>query len=98
MGTRNDYDKEYKENITKAVIQAQKNGKGISESAKEYGIPDSSLHRWVREYKKNGTFVGSGNVKPENEELIKLKRLNKELEEENAILKKAAAYFAKNQK
>ena len=98
MGRRNDYDKEYKENITKAVIQARKNGKSISESAKEYGIPDSSLHRWVREYKKNGTFVGSGNIKPENEEIVKLRKLTKDLQEENDILKKAAAYFAKNQK
>ena len=98
MGTRNNYDKEFKENVTKAVMLAQKNGKTVEQSAKEYGIPKDTLQRWLYEYRKNGTFVGSGNIKPENEELIKLKRLNKELEEENAILKKAAAYFAKNQK
>jgi transposase-like protein len=36
-------------------------------------------------------------VLPENEELVKLKRENKDLREENAFLKKAAAYFAKQQ-
>lgn len=39
MGPRNNYDKEYKESITKAVILARKNGKTLKESAKEYGIP-----------------------------------------------------------
>ena len=92
------YDKEYKENITQAVILARKNGKSITESAKEYGIPYDTLQGWVRDYTKNGTFVGSGNIKPENEEIFKLKKELAEAKEENAILKKAAAYFAKNQK
>ena len=50
------YDKEYKANITEAVILAQKNGKSVADSAKEYGIPSDTLHGWVRDYKKNGTF------------------------------------------
>jgi len=79
------YDKEYKESITQAVTLARKNGKSIAQSAKEYGIPYDTLQGWVRDYEKNGAFVGSGNIKPENEELIKLKRLNKELQEENKI-------------
>jgi len=43
-------------------------------------------------------FVGSGYILPENEELVRLRRENKRLEEEIYILKKAAAYFAQNQK
>ncbi|MGI6086214.1 MAG: transposase [Acetivibrionales bacterium] len=43
-------------------------------------------------------FVGSGNVLPENEEIVRLRRENKELREEVYILKNAAAYFAKHQK
>jgi transposase len=43
-------------------------------------------------------FVGSGRVLPENEEIVRLRRENRDLREENEILKKAAAYFAKHQK
>ena len=95
---KTNYDKEYKENITKATILALSKGKSVNASAQEYGIPQTCLSRWVREYQHNGKFVGSGNIKPENEEVIKLKKLNKELQEENEILKKAAAYFAKSVK
>lgn len=98
MGTNRNYDKEYKTNITEAVILAQKNGKSIADSAKEYGIPADTLYGWVKGYTKNGTFVGSGNIKPENEEIFRLKKELAEAKEENAILKKAAAYFAKNLK
>jgi len=98
MGTNRRYDKEYKESITQAVILARKNGKTIAESAKEYGIPYDTLQGWVREYEKNGKFVGSGNIKPENEEIYKLRKELADAKEENAILKKAAAYFAKNLK
>ena len=77
---------------------AQKKGRSISQSAQEYGIPRATVGRWIKEYKKNGTFVGSGNIKPENQEMYELKKKLADLEEENAILKKAAACFAKNQK
>ena len=98
MGTRNNYDKEYKKNITEAAILAKGNGKSIAQIAKEYGIIADTLRNWIKEYEKNGKFVGSGNIKPENEEIYKLKKELAEAKEENAILKKAAAYFAKNQK
>lgn len=43
-------------------------------------------------------FPGSGNLKPEDEEMRRLRKENADLREENEILKKAAAYFAKNLK
>jgi transposase len=42
--------------------------------------------------------VGSSHIKPEDEAFKKLQKENKELKEKNEILKKAVAYFAKNQK
>jgi transposase len=54
----------------------------------------------MKRYRENQEkpFVGSGRVLPENEEMVRLRRENKNLREENEILKKAAAYFAKNQR
>jgi len=51
---------------------------------KELGLAYNTLHRWVKEYKEsNGkSFVGSGNIKPQNQEIIELRRRNQELEEE----------------
>ena len=43
-------------------------------------------------------FPDSGKLRPEDEEIRKLKRRIADLEEENAILKKATAIFARHQK
>jgi len=43
-------------------------------------------------------FPGSGKLSTEDENVRKLERQIRELREENEILKKAAAYFAKNQR
>jgi transposase len=72
----------------------------VAELSRETGINENTLYGWIRRYRQNREkpFVGSGHVLPENEELVHLKRENKNLREENEILKKAAAYFAKNQR
>jgi len=58
------------------------------------------MYRWVSEYRQDGSaaFPGKGHLKPEDAEMRRLKRENEELREENEILKKAAAIFAKHQK
>lgn len=91
------YDAEYKTEICKRVIET---GASVASVAREVGVNENTLYTWVQRYKENSKkpFVGSGNIKPENEELIKLKKEIKDLREENEILKKAATYFAKNQK
>lgn len=68
--------------------------------AEEIGVHYTTIRDWVRYYKADGenAFPGSGNLKPEDEEIRRLRRQLADLKEENEILKKAAAYFAKNQK
>ena len=63
-------------------------------------ISPKTLHKWVADYKKDAehSFVGSGNLKPEDREKRELQKRVRDLEEENAILKKAMSIFAKNQK
>ena len=72
----------------------------VVELSRETGISENTLYGWVKRYRENKDkpFVGSGHILPENEEMVKLRRENKDLREENEILKKAAAYFAKHQK
>jgi len=94
------YDKEFKKNAVRTALIALENGKPIGQTAKEYGINLKTFYQWVHKYKNDSTncFVGSGNLKPEDAEIKRLKKELSDALEENAILKKAAAYFAKNQK
>lgn len=94
---KNIYDADYKK---QAVQLCKEEGQTIAQTARSLGISYKTLHRWCNEYKQNkgAGFVGSGNIKPENQDLLALKRRNRELEEELAILKKALGIFSKDQK
>ena len=91
------YNQEYKVEICKRITEYGETVAGVS---RETGINTNSLYTWVQRYRENKEkpFTGSGHVKAENEELSKLQKEIRELREENEILKKAAAFFAKNQK
>lgn len=80
-------------------IEAEKTGESLSKVARELGVRPTTMHGWVQKYKESpGTsFPGSGHLKPEDERLRKLEKEIRDLKEENEILKKAAAYFAKSQ-
>ena len=65
--------------------------------ARELGIPRNRLYKWAQDLdtKGAGAFGGSGRPKAAQDELAVLERENARLREENEILKKAAAYFAR---
>lgn len=89
------YSKQYKEEAVKLVEESEHS---LAVVARELGVNENTLRGWVKDAKNNpNPFPGSGRVSCENEdELTKLQRKICELKEENEILKKAAAYFAKN--
>lgn len=91
------FDKEYK---TMAVNRAKESGKSVAEVARELDLSPNTLHGWISKFSKHGdkAFPGSGHLHEAEDELRKLRKEIMDLKEENAILKKAAAYFAKNQK
>jgi transposase len=91
------YDPAYKLELCKTVESGYAT---VPELSRETGISENTLYIWMKRYRENRDkpFVGSGRVLPENEEMVRLRRENKNLREENEILKKAAAYFAKNQR
>lgn len=88
-----------KEDKIQAVEGCLEGDKFLAQVAKELGLAYNTLHRQVKEHKEsNGkSFVGSGNIKPQNQEIIKFRR-NQELEEELAILKKALGMLTRNLK
>ncbi len=91
------YTKEFKLQACKLVIEDGIKPKIV---AKKFGIHEVMLYRWVTEYQTYGdeAFVGKGKQRSADAELKKLKKENEDLKMENEILKKAAAYFAREHK
>ena len=66
----------------------------LSQIAKDFGISESCLHRWLK-IADVDEGVRPGVTSSESAELRELKKRNKTLEQENEILRRAAAYFAR---
>lgn len=81
-----------------AVRLLEQGGKPATQLAMELGIPRNRLYKWQKELSAKGeaAFQGSGR-KPlgQQSEIERLKAELKKVTEERDILKKAAAYFAK---
>ena len=77
-----------------AVALYRRSGRSIKEIAHDLGVSSESLRNWV---KQTAIDVGvrPGLTSEELEELRRLRRVNRLLREERDILKKAAAFFAK---
>jgi transposase len=97
MGQRKKFDKAFKEQVALRILA---NESTVGDTAKELNVHYTTVRDWVRTYKRDGesAFPGSGNLKAEDDEMRKLRKQLADLKEENEILKKAAAYFAKNLK
>jgi transposase len=77
-----------------AVELVRISGRPIPEIAKDLGVTDQSLRKWVRQYEVDvGQRPGIGS--DEREELKRLRLENRVPKEEREILKNAAAFFAK---
>jgi transposase len=96
-GTRRYYDHEFK---SEAVRMVTKRGLKVTQVARDLGIHPNMLSRWKREYLGDGNrpFLGKGYIKPEEEEIRRLRREVESLQEERDILKKALAIFSRQGK
>ncbi len=92
---RRNFSDEFKEEAVKLITEQ---GYSIAEAARNLGINANQLSRWKKEIENpvEGT-VGSGNMTAMQAELKRLRKENKQLKMEREILKKAAAFFAKEQ-
>jgi transposase len=89
---RRNYSQEFKEEAVKLVTEQ---GYSITVAARSLEINASMLRRWKSEFENGGE--GAGTVATLQAELKQLRKENKRLELEREILKKAAAFFAKEQ-
>jgi transposase len=93
MGKR--FDKEFK---IEAVRLASEPGSTQSKIERDLGISQGIISRWKRELRKDGdqAFPGKGRLKPDDDEMRRLKRENERLRRERDILKKAVAIFSED--
>jgi len=93
---KKNYSREFKVKACELVI---KDGIKHGVVAESLGINKIMLYEWIKQYETYGdeAFVGKGNQRSADAELRKLRKENERLRMENEILKKAAAYFAKDQ-
>jgi transposase len=91
---RRRYTREYKLEAVKLVLERDVS---VSQAARELGLVRTVLDGWVRAARqdKEHAFPGHGQLKPEDAEISRLRREILKLKAERDILKKAAAYFAK---
>ena len=72
-------------------------GKTIPQVARDLDLTESALRTWVERARADRTQGKTGLTTVEREELARLRKENRELRMEREILKKAAAFFAKDQ-
>ncbi len=92
--TRRRYSREFKIDAIKRIVE---DGQPQSHVARDLGISINTLAGWKRAYLEDTAqaFPGNGRQKPDDAELTRLRREVARLKRENEILKKAAAYFAR---
>jgi len=92
---RRKYSSEFKEEAVNLVTEQ---GYGMAEAALNLGIAPSLLSRWKQSWQEEQDSPGDTSPASLREEIQRLKRENKRLTMEREILKKATAFFAKEQK
>ena len=91
--TRKKYTREFKEEAVKLITEQ---GYQITEAARNLGVNENMLDRWKREVEGDGEGAqGFQDGSTLQAELNRLRKENKRLKMEREILKKAAAFFAK---
>lgn len=94
---RRSFSREFK---LEAVRLVSDRGTTVAQVARDLDIHENVLRRWLRQYREDPghAFPGVGQIKPEQAEIAQLKKEVRKLKAERDILKKAAAYFAKDSK
>jgi transposase len=86
---------EFKEQAVRRVIE---NSEPVSKVARDLDMSSKTLGGWVTDYRRNNANQPLPEGMPDKDRIRELERRNRELEMEVAFLKKASAYFAREQR
>ena len=97
MTKRKSFSQEFKREAVRLLETSQKSSADL---ARELGVRRNQLYKWKEQLSQRGegAFPGSGRGSGGNDELARLRKELEKVKEERDILKKAAAYFAKELK
>jgi len=92
---RRKFSREFK---LEAVKLVRDRGVAVAQAARDLDLHENVLRKWVREAEADpqSAFPGKGQMKPEQQEIERLRRELARMKAERDILKKAAAYFARD--
>ena len=91
---RRSFSREFK---VEAVRLVRDRSVSVAQAARDLDVHENVLRKWVKDFEADPaqSFPGNGRMKPEQLEIERLRREVVRLKAERDILKKAAAYFAK---
>jgi transposase-like protein len=89
---RRQFTDEFKASAVRLVLDE---GKTVGAAARDLDLTETALREWVRRARADRTQGRTGLTTAERDELARLRKENRILQEERDILKKAAAFFAK---
>ncbi len=94
---RRRFDAQFKLDAVRLIDQSDRT---ISDIAQDLGVRPELLYRWKRELEKDPqqAFPGKGRLKPDQERLRQLEQELARVKQERDILKKALAYFSRNER
>ena len=92
---RRRFDDDFKAQEVRLVLDE---GTSVGAVARDLDLTETALREWVKRARADRTKGRTGLTTAEREELARLRKENRILQEEREILKKAAAFFAKHQR
>ena len=90
--SRRSFSAEFKAGAVRLVLDE---GKTVGAAARDLDLTESALRNWVEQARADRTQGRTGLTTAEREELARLRKENRVLQEEREILKKATAFFAR---
>ena len=86
------YSKEFKLQAAQLVTEQ---GYSCDNAGKKLGTTGWSVRNWIQKFQQTGDLPSKAEIQPKVDEIRQLRKELAQLKMENEILKKAAAYFAK---